>query len=128
MLKIRAHHLLCTTNFVGEGYSDDFSKNMSRVIKELNKNPEVKLIAGVDEICKKCPENLGDKCRSSEKVQNYDKKVLKILEIEQGQNIHWFDIKKRACDIIFTKDRRKKICTDCQWNNLCKEVEDKRRR
>ena len=50
MLKIRAHHLLCTENFVGEGYSDDFSKNMTRVLKELTENPKVKLLADLDDL------------------------------------------------------------------------------
>ena len=74
MLKIRAHHLLCTENFVGEGYSDEFSKNMTRVLKDS-----------------------------------------------------WEDIKKLACDIIFSKNRREEICGECQWNELCKDVEAKRR-
>lgn len=128
MLKIRAHHLLCTTNFVGEGYSDDFSINMKRVIEELNKNPEVTLIAEVDDICTRCPENLGDKCKDSKKVGTYDKKVLETLNLNDNQIIHWFDAKKLACDIIFKNDRRDEICGDCQWDSLCKEVEDKRRR
>lgn len=127
MLKIRAHHLLCTRNFVGEGYSDDFSINMHEIIKKLENDPQVKLIQELDDICKYCPENLGQKCESDEKVKSYDEKVLKILGISKDEIYSWFDINKLAYDIIFSKDRREEICRDCQWNELCKEVEAKRR-
>lgn len=127
MLRIRAHHLLCTRNFVGEGYSDDFSKNMTDIIRELKKNPEVQLLVDLDDICKYCPENLGFKCKSDEKVKSYDEKVLEILGLSKDEIYSWKDINKACCDIIFSKDRREEICKDCQWNDLCKEIEAKRR-
>ncbi|MEQ2400989.1 DUF1284 domain-containing protein [Peptoniphilus hominis (ex Hitch et al. 2025)] len=127
MLKIRAHHLLCTENFVGEGYSDDFSKNMTEVIKKLRENPEVRLIKDLDDICKYCPENLGEVCESQEKVKSYDEKVLKLLNIRADEKYFWEDLRALSCDIIFSKDRREEICRSCQWNELCKEVEGKRR-
>lgn len=127
MLNIRAHHLLCTKNFVGQGYSDDFSKNMTRLIKELEENPEVKLLADLDDICGPCPENLGHKCKNDDLVKSYDKRVLDFLNLTQDEIYSWEDIKKLACDIIFSKNRREEICRECQWNELCKEVEAKRR-
>ncbi|MBS6534273.1 DUF1284 domain-containing protein [Peptoniphilus harei] len=127
MLKIRAHHLLCTENFVGEGYSDDFSKNMAKVIGQLKENPKVKLLADLDDICGPCPENLGTKCESDDLVKSYDKKVLEVLNLSEGEIYSWADIRKLACDIIFVKNRREEICGECQWNELCKEVEAKRR-
>ena len=127
MLKIRAHHLLCTENFVGEGYSDDFSKNMAKVIGQLKENPKVKLLADLDDICGPCPENLGTRCENDDLVKSYDKKVLEVLNLSEGDIYSWADIRKLACDIIFAKNRREEICGECQWNELCKEVEAKRR-
>lgn len=127
MLKIRAHHLLCTENFVGEGYSDDFSKNMAKVIGQLKENPKVKLLAELDDICGPCPENLGTRCENDDLVKSYDKKVLEVLNLSEGEIYSWNDIRKLACDIIFAKNRREEICGECQWNELCKEVEAKRR-
>lgn len=127
MLKIRAHHLLCTENFVGEGYSDDFSKNMAKVIGQLKENPKVKLLADLDDICGSCPENLGTRCENDDLVKSYDKKVLEVLNLSEGEIYSWADIRKLACDIIFAKNRREEICGECQWNELCKEVEAKRR-
>ena len=127
MLKIRAHHLLCTENFVGEGYSDDFSKNMAKVIGQLKENPKVKLLADLDDICGPCPENLSTRCDNDDLVKSYDKKVLEVLNLSEGEIYSWNDIRKLACDIIFAKNRREEICGECQWNELCKEVEAKRR-
>lgn len=127
MLKIRAHHLLCTENFVGEGYSDDFSKNMAKVIGQLKENPKVKLLADLDDICGPCPESLGTRCENDDLVKSYDKKVLEVLNLSEGEIYSWADIRKLACDIIFAKNRREEICGECQWNELCKEVEAKRR-
>lgn len=127
MLKIRAHHLLCTENFVGEGYSDDFSKNMAKVIGQLKENLKVKLLADLDDICGPCPENLGTRCENDDLVKSYDKKVLEVLNLSEGEIYSWDDIRKLACDIIFAKNRREEICGECQWNELCKEVEAKRR-
>lgn len=118
---------MCTKNFVGQGYSDDFSKNMTRLIKELEENPEVKLLADLDDICGPCPENLGHKCKNDDLVKSYDKRVLDFLNLTQDEIYSWEDIKKLACDIIFSKNRREEICRECQWNELCKEVEAKRR-
>ncbi|MDU5471303.1 MAG: DUF1284 domain-containing protein [Peptoniphilus harei] len=127
MLKIRAHHLLCTENFVGEGYSDDFSKNMAKVIGQLKENPKVKLLADLDDICGPCPENRGTRCENDDLVKSYDRKVLEALNLSEGEIYSWDDIRKLACDIIFVRNRREEICGECQWNELCKEVEAKRR-
>ena len=118
---------MCTENFVGEGYSDDFSKNMTEVIKKLRENPEVMLIKDLDDVCKYCPENLGKVCESEEKVKAYDEKVLKLLNLRADEKYFWEDLRAVSCDIIFSKDRREEICRTCQWNELCKEVEAKRR-
>ncbi|WP_295150265.1 DUF1284 domain-containing protein [uncultured Peptoniphilus sp.] len=127
MLKIRAHHLLCTENFVGEGYSDDFSKNMTKVIGQLKENPRVKLLVDLDDICGPCPENLGTRCENDDLVKSYDRKVLEALNLSEGEIYSWNDIRKLACDIIFARNRREEICGECQWNELCKKVEAKRR-
>lgn len=112
---------------MGEGYSDDFSKNMTEVIKKLRENPEVRLIKDLDDICKYCTENLGEVCQSQEKVKSYDEKVLTLLNLREDEKYFWENLRALTCDIIFSKDRREEICGACQWNELCKEVEGKRR-
>ncbi len=59
---IRPHHLLCLQFFEGKGYSDDFVRQMAEIHRTLNKeNPQINIVEGVDDICKKCP-NRSDIC------------------------------------------------------------------
>ena len=126
-MKIRAHHGLCTRNFVGEGYSDDFSRNMKKVIDYLEEeNPQVEIVAELDEICKECPENLGKICQSQEKVMNYDKKVLELTGIKENTRMKWKEFYQACSDKIFDQSLRPKVCGACQWNELCLEVESNR--
>jgi hypothetical protein len=59
MITLRPHHLLCIRNFIGKGYSKDFVDNMKSLINTLEENPNQKVLikSGLDDICKKCPEN-----------------------------------------------------------------------
>lgn len=42
MIKLRPHHLLCTQGYSGNGYSDNFVKNMDYITEMLrNSNPEI---------------------------------------------------------------------------------------
>lgn len=121
MIKIRAHHGLCTQHFVGFGYSDEFSVNMSNIIKLLNTNPTVKIISEVDSICKSCPEN-NNGCKSRDKVLRFDNEVLKLTELKSGTAIKWNDFKKLCLEKIILKDLRSCVCHDCKWSSLCSEV------
>jgi len=49
--KLRGHHLICLNFFRGEGYSDDFIRNIYEVLKK----EKVEILAGPDEICLKMP-------------------------------------------------------------------------
>ena len=36
-VKLRPHHILCTQNFVGHGYNEEFADHMKRMIDDLVK-------------------------------------------------------------------------------------------
>ena len=57
MLRLRPHHGLCLLHFVGEGYSDAFTENMSRVAGMLRAHPDTEIIVqeGCDDLCRHCP-------------------------------------------------------------------------
>ncbi|WP_138159919.1 DUF1284 domain-containing protein [Peptoniphilus catoniae] len=122
MIKIRAHHLLCTSYFVGEGYNNEFSKNMASILKKLEENPQVEIINSLDNICRACPENKNGICQSLEKVSSYDKKVLELTGLEPGEIKPWLELKKIALENIIILGRREEICWDCIWNELCLKV------
>ena len=76
--RIRAHHGMCFFFFQGKGYSGEFIENMRRMKRKLEQNPEVVLLAEPDDVCARCPNNLGGVCASSEKTKRYDTQVLTL--------------------------------------------------
>ncbi|MCD6490406.1 MAG: DUF1284 domain-containing protein [Thermodesulfobacterium sp.] len=123
ILKIRAHHLLCIQGFQGYGYSKDFVKNMTEVIKNIDSNPEVEIIAECDIICSCCPHNVGGVCQkelnSAQKVKDMDIQVLRKLNLKDGT-------RGRAKDFLLLVNTKLKnsldvqdICGKCEWRKKC---------
>ncbi|MDD3404098.1 MAG: DUF1284 domain-containing protein [Hespellia sp.] len=134
-LKLRAHHLLCTGLFVGEGYSDAFSMNMSEVVHRL-KDPDttVTLLCQTDAICGVCPkapkaDSEGtssplrkcrhDRCNLSS-VASKDERLLDALGLKQDCIYSFSDV-LTAIRLRLTKDIFLDCCSDCSWylKGLC---------
>ncbi|WP_414468363.1 DUF1284 domain-containing protein [Methanobacterium sp. ACI-7] len=125
MIKIRAHHLLCMQGFQGHGYSEDFNKNMSRIIENFKNNPEqrIKILTECDAICIACPHNVNEKCiKDSDSyvtIKNMDLSVLhicKIIENSVFKVSEIFDIVNKRIKYITEAE---KICGNCKWKNVC---------
>lgn len=119
MLQIRPHHLLCINFFVGKGYSNDFTKNMYNVIKQLQQNPKIKIHTNADTLCSKCPHNKLNICDDNSKVLDYDAKTLSLLNLNFDDQISWNDAQKLVSNNILEKDLLKNICGDCKWFSIC---------
>ncbi len=115
VIKLRPHHLLCTQGYSGKGYSEGFVDNMSTVVDRLrNGNDEIQIVFNTDNICRSCPEKLGENlCKSQEKVLRYDSKVVKYFGIEE-KNYHYREIIKEI-DSKMTGEMMDDICGDCGW-------------
>lgn len=125
-MQIRPHHLLCIGNFVGEGYSEDFTQNMKNIVSALNSGESFVLTDKSDDICKKCPfDNVGI-CKTEEKVRRYDNAAKDALNVEYGKKYKYADIKQMISEQIYSKGKRSDICGDCEWADLCNEIEQKK--
>lgn len=119
-LKIRPHHGLCAEFFRGEGYSSDFTENMSRILSALNEtNPFVILAAGADMICAECPNNGKTGCSSAEKVSRYDESALKLCGLSAGDSLPWSDFRNIIREKIVSANRLGEVCGDCSWYGIC---------
>lgn len=118
-LKIRAHHGLCIRFFQSEGYSDDFTKNMTTVIEKLQDNPLVTIVKSIDVICAKCPRNHHNLCLDSDKVCRYDKMVLNFCNLQENVDLRWYDYQKMITEEIMEKGKFSIICNDCHWRSIC---------
>jgi len=120
--KIRAHHGLCTEFFEGKGYDSDFTENMAKIVELLKDDSEITVISGLDDICASCPNNLGEKCSSEEKVKKYDSAVLRLCGIKSGTNMKYKEFKRLVRENIIEKDRLAEVCGDCEWFYICSKT------
>ena len=112
--------MLCINFFEGKGYSDEFTQNMEHIINMLeSRNPEISVFSSADVICAKCPCNVGGVCKSEEKVQSYDKKVLGLCGLENGTEIKWKEFRNIAFEKIIRCNRLCEVCGDCKWQYIC---------
>ena len=60
MLKLRPHHINCIYFYRGLGYSNEFVKNMDKIVNELKSNDDIKIkfVKSCDDICECCPNKL----------------------------------------------------------------------
>lgn len=121
IVNLRAHHGMCLRYFVGKGYSSRFAENMAYYKKCLEEeNPEVCILASVDAICDKCPNNVDGECTSCGKVHDYDMGVLKELGLEPGYRMRFLDFYDQVQEKILAKGKRHRICGNCQWDEYCR--------
>lgn len=118
-LPLRPHHGMCMAYFVGYGYSDGFSANMARLLEELEPDTPVRLTVGTDAVCGPCPNNDGGHCNKPELVAGYDRAVLDLCGLEDGQILPFGQFTYLVRAKILSPGLRKKICGTCQWDNLC---------
>lgn len=124
MIKIRPHHILCMKAYVGKGYSQAFSENIERIINKLkDDSQQVQIVFGLDDICSKCPHNIGNGlCKSQDKVDKIDSKIIDYFNIEEKK----YTYKELKYKIYLTLNEEKftYICKDCEWYNItnCKEL------
>ncbi|KGN02153.1 hypothetical protein Z969_06940 [Clostridium novyi A str. 4570] len=117
MLNLRAHHLFCIQGYLGNGYSEKFTKNMDKIVEKLKANPNItlKVINKVDDVCRCCPNKLENNlCESQEKVNNLDLKVLEFLKIEPNREYVYEELVKYIKENL-TYDTFYDICKNCGW-------------
>ena len=123
-MKLRGHHLLCVLGFVGEGYSEEFTENMKKVVERLRKGEEVEIAAEPDEICRACPWLGPGGCErggGEEETRRRDLRVLSALGFERGLRLCWPEILSKMRRKLSPEDL-KRLCRGCRWLRLCLDV------
>ncbi|VVB94954.1 Uncharacterised protein [uncultured archaeon] len=115
--KLRGHHLICLNFFRGEGYSEEFIKNIySVILKE-----KVEIVKGADDVCARCPYLKDNKCSSNEytdeKIMLQDKEALELLGFRQGMIVDWRIISDKLPRIM--EEWKKQFCLDCGYQKVC---------
>ena len=119
MLRLRAHHLLCTRLYEGKGYSEDFVLNMNRVVRELDDpGQEVQLLASPDDVCIACPNlgSAGSRCTlDNDNASGMDMKVCDALECRAGEIYTSRELLERLKNKM-TPELFETVCGECSWH------------
>lgn len=123
IFRIRGHHLLCILGFQGYGYSKDFTDHMASIINQIQKNSHsrIKVVVGVDLICKHCPNRVENVCKQDDAVNQktclMDSLTIQKLGLKEGSVIKassiYFLVKKLEKDDVMS------ICGVCSWRSKC---------
>ncbi len=123
----RPHHFLCAICFQGKGYSSAFINNFQNIMKVLQSSEgdptKIKVVGGVDDICKACPERENAACTKQNKVMCFDNLHGEAFDIKIGMILTWQEAKTKISNCI-TQKKFHKICESCAWKKLgiCESV------
>jgi hypothetical protein len=115
--KLRGHHLICLNFFRGEGYSEDFIRNIYTVIGRQ----EIYIVNGPDDVCARCPYLKEDMCKNpdykDEMIRLQDMDALRLLELKPGLVISWEAISDKLPGII--NEWKAIYCEGCGYRKVC---------
>lgn len=123
-MKIRGHHLVCTYCFYGSGKekAEDFFgvKNaIPELLQKLRQDPnmDITVVTNLDDVCDICPLKRPDGCGRSpdafaqnEKLRGWDRALLKVLGLQEGESIKAKELETRIRERIPDISR---FCTNC---------------
>lgn len=113
------HHGMCLAYFAGYGYSDSFTLHMGEVLSALSPETLIRLTVGTDCVCTACPNNLDGVCDKPELVAAYDRSVLSLCGLQEGQVLPFGSFTELVQNRILAPELRPSICGGCQWNSIC---------
>lgn len=126
VIKVRGHHLICLNFFSGEGYDEDFVRNLEQVVSELKSGVTFQIVYGSDDICYRCPNLKNNKCYykedSDEGILRMDMVALDLLKVRIGQRLRWDEIEVNIAKVL--RKWKSLYCNLCEWRYVC-EKKDK---
>ena len=70
-------------------------------------------------MCSHCPNNHGGVCHKPERVAGYDRAVLELCGLAEGQVIPFGAFTGLVQEKILAAGLRPGICKSCQWDEVC---------
>ena len=120
---LRAHHLLCTALYQGQGYDGNFEGNMGLIARKIcgEKDLNLCLVDSPDNICRECPNLVEGACvLDNNSVVETDRKVLDLLARNPGECLPAGQCRKILREKI-TAEIFEDLCGGCTWRKkgLC---------
>lgn len=122
MPALRGHHLICLHFFNGEGYNNEFVKNLMDVLNTTAYN-KIDVLHGADDVCNKCPNLKQGECSYTDdadaEIREMDSRALKLLDLSGGEVVGWKDIREKIPEIFQIWYRE--YCNSCGWKRACEQ-------
>lgn len=118
-IKFRPHHFLCMRYWVGNGYSESYTKFVNEILPQIKNGLPVEITFGPDSLCSVCPHLKNGICDSQERVMKFDKAVIDYCGMEEGQTVNWNNMFKLVSEKIMDAGLFESICGDCSWAEYC---------
>ncbi|MCD7957742.1 MAG: DUF1284 domain-containing protein [Lachnospiraceae bacterium] len=85
----------------------------------------IRLVTHTDEICRACPNNESGVCREAARVLGFDRGVLKMCGLKDGQTLEFGEFARLVQEKILAAGKRGEICGSCQWETICANRESR---
>jgi hypothetical protein len=124
-IKLRAHHMLCLTTYIGMGYSPAFTANYDGIVARLAAGEPVELVEGPDDICAPLTDDPQAHCHKVS-VTERDRLALEALQALPGGAIGAGAALTSALmaqlRAAFAGGGVRAACRSCEWAELCDSV------
>ncbi len=124
--RLRPHHALCLQFFSGHGYSNEFNDNIVSILSALKENPQIEIVSSADDLCKCCPNLIGNDCKDCEDVREKDRRVCIECRFSPGDITTAENFFRTAYNRIIADGKLGEVCGICQWSDICKAAAAKK--
>lgn len=115
---------MCLLGFQGIGYSAEFIRNLQKVKRLIDQNPdlEIEIVEDCDVVCIQCPNSQGSVCvkggtSDNKTVREMDRRVLEKLDIKPHDRFTARDIYALVKEKIKPGDFQY-LCCGCEFEAL----------
>ena len=120
MMRLRGHHLFCTTLFQGCGYDENFVARMQETLSALRQGAAFRVCRESDILCGACPHKTEEGCDlGTEDVLNRDDAALAAVGLAPGTELCLPEVGALLKNV--TKQQWDSVCGGCRWQRegLC---------
>jgi hypothetical protein len=131
MITIRGHHFLCMLTYIGKGYTEAFTANMTVVLQAIAAGEAFTSVDEPDSLCHPWIDECGpegvhcfgdDKpAKDADALANVSQLLGCELPVGLTMALSRQDIEKLRNSFLVDQQARL-ACIDCQWNELCETV------
>lgn len=124
MIKLRPHHVLCLLRFEGKGYTSDFVKTLTDLIRRLKEGEAITIVEGPDDVCAPLCGTRYWHCENAS-IYRRDKAARHLIQQHKitSEGLRQ-DLLKNKEDRTLTKQlfcsqTIQKPCKGCEWVRTC---------